>query len=139
MTEIYSLISAAILAEEGDVVTAEVAGEAQNQVSAAANGSPQGDVESQGTPEQKPFNPMSLALPVLLFVVMYFILFRGPRKQQKEQQKMRSSLAKNDRVVTIGGMYGIILDITDDEVTLKVDESNNTKIKMAKAAISRKV
>lgn len=80
-----------------------------------------------------------LILIGVMFVVMYFLLFRGPRKQQKEQAKMRSSLQKNDRVLTIGGIYGTILEVKDKEVTLKIDESNNTKMKVSLSAISSKI
>ena len=50
---------------------------------------------------------------------------------------MIQSLKKNDRVRTIGGIIGTIIDIKDDEITLKVDESNNTKIKVVPGAISK--
>jgi len=75
----------------------------------------------------------------LMFVVMYFILFRGPRKKQQQHRKMVQTLKKNDRVRTIGGIIGTVVDVKDDEITLKVDESNNTKIKVASSAIGRNV
>jgi preprotein translocase subunit YajC len=66
-----------------------------------------------------------------------FFMFQGPRKRQKEQQKMMQSLKKNDRVQTVGGIRGTIVDIRDDEIVLKVDESNNTKLRVIPAAISK--
>jgi len=75
----------------------------------------------------------------LMFVMMYFILFRGPRKKQQEHKKMVQTLAKNDKVRTIGGIIGTVVDVKDDEITLKVDESNNTKIKVLPSAIGRNV
>ena len=85
-----------------------------------------------------PRSPFMQFLPIILiFVVMYFLLFRGPRKKQQEHKKMVQTLAKNDRVRTIGGIIGTVVDIKGDEVTLKVDESNNTKIKVASSAIGR--
>lgn len=81
----------------------------------------------------------SLILMVAVFAFMFFILFRGPRKQQKEQKQMRESLNRNDRVQTIGGILGTIIEIKDDEVTLKIDESTNTKMKISKNAIARKM
>jgi len=74
---------------------------------------------------------------LLMFILMYFILFRGPQKQKQERKRMMQSLQKNDRVQTIGGIIGTIVDIKDDEITLKVDESNNTKIKVIPSAIGR--
>jgi preprotein translocase subunit YajC len=76
---------------------------------------------------------------VLLFAVMYFILFRGPKKRQQQQDQMVKALKKNDRVQTIGGILGTVLEVTDTEITLKVDESNNTKIRVLPSAINRVV
>ena len=73
----------------------------------------------------------------LLFILMYFMLFRGPRKKQQKHKQMVKSLQKNDRIRTIGGIIGTVVDIKDDEITLKVDEANNTKIKIATSAIGR--
>ncbi|MHC4623115.1 MAG: preprotein translocase subunit YajC [Planctomycetota bacterium] len=74
---------------------------------------------------------------VLMFVLMYFILFRGPRKKQQEHRQMVKSLEKNDRVRTIGGIVGTVVDIKGEEITLKVDESTNTKIKIIPSAIGK--
>lgn len=93
----------------------------------------------KSTGKKGKMDPGSIILLVVMFVLMYFILFRGPRKQQKEQSKMRQSLEKNDRVQTIGGILGTIIDINDEEITLKIDESNNTKMKIARAAVSKKI
>lgn len=73
----------------------------------------------------------------LMFVVMYFLLFRGPRRKQQQHKQMVQSLRKNDRVRTIGGIIGTIVDVKDDEITLKIDESTNTKIKVATSAIGK--
>ena len=87
-------------------------------------------------PAQKPFiHPMILL--GLMFVVMYLILFRGPRKKQQQHKQMVQTLQKNDRVRTIGGIIGTVVDVKDDEITLKVDESNNIKIKIATSAIGK--
>ena len=73
----------------------------------------------------------------LMLVVFYFLLFRGPRKKQQEHKQMVQSLSKNDKVRTIGGIIGTVVDIKGDEITLKVDESNNTKIKIVSSAIGK--
>lgn len=139
MNEIMMLLSSAIMAEDG-TVTAELATDKDTTATVTVDSTP-ADGAAGGTvaPPKKPFNPGSILLLVGMFVLMYFILFRGPRKQQREQAQMRNSIQKNDRIVTIGGIYGTVIDIKDDEMTIKVDESNNTKIKVAKSAISRKV
>jgi len=87
-----------------------------------------------GSPPQGIFgNP--LLMIGLMLVVMYLFLFRGPRKKQQQHKQMVQDLQKNDKVRTIGGIIGTIVDIKDDEITLKVDESNNTKIKVTPSAI----
>ena len=77
--------------------------------------------------------PWWLFLP--LMILMVFMFFRAPQKQKQKRKKLEQSLEKNDRVLTIGGIIGTIVDIKDDEITLKVDESNNTKLKVRRSAI----
>ncbi|MEK7992489.1 MAG: preprotein translocase subunit YajC [Planctomycetota bacterium] len=87
--------------------------------------------------QRSPFQPSQLILLGLMFVLMYVVLFRGPRKKQRQHKQMMQALGKNDRVQTIGGIIGTVVDIKDDEITLKIDESNNTKMKIVRSAISR--
>jgi preprotein translocase subunit YajC len=90
-------------------------------------------------PPKKGFEYGNLIFLALMFVVMYLLLFRGPRKKQQEHLRMVKSLQKNDKVQTIGGVIGIVVDVRDDEITLKVDENNNTKIKVIPSAIGRNI
>jgi len=89
------------------------------------------------TEERRPTGYTTLIFLGLMFVLLYFILFRGPQKQKQQRRQLVQSLKKNDRVQTIGGIIGTIVDIKDDEITLKVDESNNTKIKVVSSAIGK--
>ena len=57
----------------------------------------------------------------LIFVVMYFFMIRPNRKQQKELENFRNSLKKGDKVVTVGGIYGEIAEVSDKTVLIKVD------------------
>lgn len=82
---------------------------------------------------------MGIMLLGLLIVFMYFILFRGPKKREQQHRKMIQSLKKNDKVRTIGGIIGTITDVSDYEITLKVDESTNTKIKVIPSAIGKNI
>jgi preprotein translocase subunit YajC len=88
------------------------------------------------TREQNPFGSW-LWIYIALMLVMVFVFFRGPQKQKQERKKLVQSLQKNDRVQTIGGIFGTVVDIKGDEITLKVDESNNTKIKVTSSAIGK--
>jgi preprotein translocase subunit YajC len=84
-------------------------------------------------------NPLSLWIFLPLILLMIFMFFRAPQKQKQQRKKLEQSLEKNDKILTIGGIIGTIVDIKDDEITLKVDESNNTKIKVRRSAIGRNI
>ena len=84
---------------------------------------------------QSPYSMLIFVVAIL--IMMYFIMFREPKKKQKQHQQMVQSLKKNDRVRTIGGILGTVVDIKGDEITLKVDEANNTKIKVVASAIGK--
>ena len=90
------------------------------------------------TAKKQPQNPWTQFIFIgLIIVVMYFLMFRGPKKQRQQQERMVRSLKKNDRVQTVGGIFGTVLEVTDNEITLKIDESNNTKIKVLPSAIGK--
>jgi len=72
---------------------------------------------------------------ILLFVVFYFLLIRPQQKQQKQRKEMISNLKKGDRVVTIGGIHGIIKEIDESNISLRVAE--NLNLKMSRAAVDR--
>ena len=88
-----------------------------------------------GQQKDKPSFPLWLFLP--LIILMIFMFFRAPQKQKQQRKKLEQSLEKNDKILTIGGIIGTIVDLKDDEITLKIDESNNTKIKVRRSAIGR--
>ncbi len=122
------------LAEDEGQVISSVSTEGQNEEIISVDNSegpaPQVDPRPQSSPLVS-FLPL-----ILIFVIMYLLLFRGPRKKQQKHKQMVQSLQKNDRVRTIGGIFGTVIDVRDDVITLKVDESNNTKIKVTSGAIS---
>ena len=97
----------------------------------------QADPNQPAPPVKKQGSPFTFILLGLMFVVFYFMIFRGPKKKQQQQQKMIQSLQKNARVQTIGGIIGTVLEVGENEITLKIDEANNTKIKVLPSAISR--
>ncbi|MFM8932243.1 MAG: preprotein translocase subunit YajC [Gemmataceae bacterium] len=79
-------------------------------------------------------------VPILLFGGMLILmLFRQGRKEKQEKQKLLDSLQKNDKVLTVGGIYGTIVAINEngDELTLKIDD--NVKVRVTRTAILRKV
>jgi preprotein translocase subunit YajC len=88
------------------------------------------------TPQRQGF-PYQLVFLVVMIVIFYMFILRGPRKQQQQHKHMVQALKKNDRIRTIGGIFGTVVDVRGDEVTVKVDESNNTKIRVSTSAISK--
>lgn len=73
---------------------------------------------------------------ILMFVIMWFLLFRPQRRQQKEREMMISNLKKHDHVLTSGGIFGIVDRVKDDEVVLTIDEKNDVRVRVAKSAIA---
>lgn len=76
----------------------------------------------------------ALLLPIAFLAIFYFLAIRPQRKKEKEIKQMRESLRVGDEIVTIGGLYGKIIKVKDDYVTLEVGPSK-TKMDFAKWAI----
>ena len=71
---------------------------------------------------------------ILLIVIFYFVLIRPQKKRQREQQRLMSGLKTGDRVVTNSGMHGLIANVKETTVMLKV--ADNVKIELEKSAIT---
>ena len=71
---------------------------------------------------------------ILIFVIMYFVLLRPQMRRQKDQQRLVSALKTGDRVVTNAGIHGLISNVKDTTVIVKV--ADNVKIEMEKSAIT---
>ena len=69
----------------------------------------------------------------LIFVVMWLFMIRPQRKQQKELQAFRDGLKKGDKVMTIGGIYGKVVEIKDNSLLIEID--SNVKIRVAKSSV----
>lgn len=83
-------------------------------------------------------NPIASFIPIILiFVIMYFVLFRPQMRRQKEQTRLVSALKTGDRVVTASGIHGMITNVKDTTVTVKV--ADNVKIEMEKTAVTNVV
>lgn len=72
---------------------------------------------------------------ILIFVVMWFFMIRPQRKQQKALEEMRRSLKKGDKVVTAGGIYGVVADLDERTVLMKVD--GEVKLRVDKSSIQK--
>ena len=74
---------------------------------------------------------------VLIVVVFYFLLIRPQQKRAKAQRELVDSLERNDRVVTIGGVYGTLTSVDEDTARLEIAPS--TEITIAKQAVNRRL
>ncbi len=87
-------------------------------------------------------NPLanSFLIPMLLiFVIFYFLLIRPQQKKEKERKQMISKLEKNDKIVTIGGIHGVIVSVKDDDSTIIMKTADNTKLEMSRSSVQNKI
>lgn len=81
-------------------------------------------------------NPLVALLPwVLIFVVIYFFMIRPQNKKAKEQKLFRENITKGDRIVTIGGVHGKIIEL--GETTAIIEVEGQSRLKIEKTAISQ--
>ena len=73
----------------------------------------------------------------LIFVIFYFLIIRPQNKKQKEAQKMIEAIKKGDKVVTIGGIHGVVQNVKESTVVIKVDD--DSKIEFSKSAVAHVV
>ncbi len=119
-----------ILAQDGAAPPAPGEGE-------PIEGAPAGpDGGGGGTPPPSPFVKF-LPLILLLVVGMFLFTMLGQRRDRKKREAMMKAVKKHDRVQTIGGVIGSIVEVKSNTVVLKVDESSNTRITFARSAIQQ--
>lgn len=70
----------------------------------------------------------------IMFAIFYFLLIRPQQKRQKERNAMLDALKKGDKIVTLGGIHGVIVELDDDTFVLRVAE--NLKITFERSAVS---
>lgn len=103
-------------------------------VSLIAQATPTGPPPGQTTPTG------SFLFPAMMLGLVAFMLLsaRSQKKREKrEKDDMHARMAKNDRVLTVGGVIGTVVVVRDTEVVLKVDESTNTKMTFLKTSVQR--
>jgi len=93
---------------------------------------PQGE---QGKPRDQWKSMAPLLLMLGGFILLWMWMGRGKRKQQQQRKQMIAALKKGDKVVTIGGVVGTVMEVRGDEITVKVDESNNVRMRFARWSI----
>jgi len=94
------------------------------------------------SPSPAPQQPGGAAFfPIALMLGLVAFMLLSARSQKKREHRQRNEMfermAKNDRVLTIGGVIGTVVQIKDDEVVLKIDETTGTKMTFLKSAIQK--
>lgn len=103
---------------------------------AAPAGAPAATGPAAGTPEAKPAGqPYMLILMFGAIALLWFWSSRGRKKEANRRKEMLSQLKKGDKITTIGGIIGTVVEVRDDEVMVKTDESGNVRTKFARWAI----
>jgi preprotein translocase subunit YajC len=92
---------------------------------------------AQGQEGGSPWGMMPAFL--VIGVLFYLMLIRPQRREQQQRQAMIEAIKKNDRVVTVGGMYGVVSNVRKelDQVYLTVDEKNGTVVRVTMGSIAR--
>ncbi len=80
-----------------------------------------------------------LALMVGMIAFMFLTSRSTKKREARKREELYAGLAKNNRVLTVGGVIGTIMSVRDNEVVLKVDETTNTKMTFIKSAIQRTI
>ncbi len=83
------------------------------------------------------FDPTFIIFLVLIFGVFYFIMIRPQRKRQKEHQQLVEELKKGDKVITAGGIYGVIESLSEDSIVIKVESGVTMRVARSSVALKR--
>lgn len=83
---------------------------------------------------QQPNMIMQLLPMVVIFGIFYFLVIRPEKKKQKDHKDLLTALTKNDKVITAGGMHGVIVNVKEKTVVVRVDEG--CRIELTKESIS---
>jgi preprotein translocase subunit YajC len=95
---------------------------------------------AQGQAPANPTNPLGFLWPMLVIgLLFYLLMIRPERRRRAEVATMQDALKKNDRIVTIGGIIGVVVNVQKDSgtVTVRVDENTNTRVQILRSSISR--
>ena len=98
----------------------------------APGGTPIDGADGEAAPPSSNFNMLILLIPLAL---VFFMMSMSGRKEKKKRAAMMAAMAKGDKVQTIGGILGTIVELRDDEIIVKVDENANTRLRFARSAI----
>ena len=72
-----------------------------------------------------------------IFAIMYFLLFRPQQKKQKEHQAMVAALKKGDKIISSGGLHGVITGVSDDTITMEI--APKVRVKITRVSVAGKL
>jgi len=92
----------------------------------------------EGGEDAAPFFANPLFLMVIIFALMWFMFIRPQRKQEQTRRGMIASIKKNDRILMNGGLYGVVMNVKDqdDEITIRIDEKSDVKVRVSRSMIA---
>ena len=79
----------------------------------------------------------AMLLPLAIIALMYFLLIRPQQKKQKEHQAMVSALKKGDKIISSGGLHGVITGISDDAITMEI--APKVRVKITRGSVAGKL
>lgn len=96
--------------------------------------------QEQGKQKPGAGGAFGMFLPlIIMFVIFYFLLIRPNQKKEKQRQKMINELQKGDKVLTSGGIFGLVVAVKPEENKVVLKVADNTKVEFAKSAVTTKI
>lgn len=88
-----------------------------------------------GNPLESPFNPMMIIMLLGMLVVFYFFMIRPENKRKKEAEELRNNISVGDRITTIGGIVGTVVNVKDEKIVIETG-LDQVRIEICKWAVS---
>ncbi len=101
----------------------------------ATTGTPGSPGGPQGGQPSGAFGSQMFIILIAVFGFMIIMSMMTGRREKKKREQMLSAITRHDRVQTVGGILGTVVEVRDDEIVLKVDEATNTRIHFARTAV----
>jgi preprotein translocase subunit YajC len=120
-------LAAAILAQQAPALEGAAAAAGAARDAAPADAAP--------TDAGGPSLLLNVVMFGSIFAIFYFLLIRPQQQQEKARRAMLDAVKRKDRVVTSGGLLGVVSDIRDDELVLRIAESPDVKVRVRRTAI----
>jgi preprotein translocase subunit YajC len=85
-------------------------------------------------------DPIGFLVPMAaIMLIFYFLLIRPQQKRQKEHDQMLKAIEKGDRVVTSGGLHGVVTGAAEDVLTLDIGQGERLRVKVDRARVERRI